>query len=316
MSDLIELVVTNGKPTTTSLQIAEHFGKRHDNVLRDIERLECPEDFNRLNFEEVTHKYVNGKGGVQTGKAYNITKDGFMFLAMGFTGKEAAAWKVRFIEAFNAMERQLLENMAAQQVPRPGAPQTLSHRADNLVAASRTFNAMVRSSTAARIPLPAALRRAAEITLRETGINMLDELQADEHLANLESARAAKAKPMPVGAPSHVVEFLSDLQQGALGDVGSAPLLSSQMYRLYLIWCRTSGVVAYPVRMAAVVGPALASGQFTRFLKRYIDSAGATTHPHSFLYPAGVVRPSNCYEPEWLGDCAQLAEAAIKELEQ
>ena len=65
--------------------VAEFFGKRHDNVLRAIERLECSEKFNALNFEVV--KYIDQKGQART--MYNMTKDGFTLLAMGFTGKKA-----------------------------------------------------------------------------------------------------------------------------------------------------------------------------------------------------------------------------------
>ena len=89
---------------TTSLIIAEIFEKEHKNVLRDIENLECSEDFHRLNFEHTP--YVHPQFG-QTYPAYRLTRDGFAFLAMGFTGKKAAAWKEKFLEAFNAMERQL-----------------------------------------------------------------------------------------------------------------------------------------------------------------------------------------------------------------
>lgn len=49
----VSVEIIGGKPTTTSLDVAKHFRKRHDNVLRDIKNLECPEDFALLNFEEV-----------------------------------------------------------------------------------------------------------------------------------------------------------------------------------------------------------------------------------------------------------------------
>ena len=67
------------------IQLQSFFGKRHDNVLRAIERLECSEKFNALNFEVV--KYIDQKGQART--MYNMTKDGFTLLAMGFTGKKA-----------------------------------------------------------------------------------------------------------------------------------------------------------------------------------------------------------------------------------
>jgi len=102
-----ENIVKNadGEMFTTSLIIAQAFEKDHKNVLRDIENLECSEEFRRLNFEHTP--YVHPQNG-QTYPAYRITRDGFAFLAMGFTGKKAAAWKEKFLEAFNAMEKQLL----------------------------------------------------------------------------------------------------------------------------------------------------------------------------------------------------------------
>lgn len=97
--------INNGASFTTSLLIAEKFGKRHDTVLRAIRNLESPADFNERNFAAVD--YVDAKGELRP--MYNITRDGFSFLAMGFTGKDAAGWKVKFLEAFNAMERELLQ---------------------------------------------------------------------------------------------------------------------------------------------------------------------------------------------------------------
>ncbi len=107
MSNLIQLSVTNGIPTTTSLEVAERFSKQHKNVLQSIESLECSEEFCRLNFQPTSRKVPGPNGGYRLEPMYAVTKDGFMFLAMGFTGKEAAAWKERFIAAFNAMAMQL-----------------------------------------------------------------------------------------------------------------------------------------------------------------------------------------------------------------
>ena len=98
-----KLSAVEGVPVVSSLDIAEHFGKQHKNILRDIERLEIPDDFRRLNFEPSS--YVNGQNKEQP--AYNLTRDGFSFLVMGFTGKKANEWKVKYIEAFNLMEKEL-----------------------------------------------------------------------------------------------------------------------------------------------------------------------------------------------------------------
>ena len=105
---------------TTSLIIAEIFEKEHKNVLRDIENLECSEDFHRLNFEHTP--YVHPQNG-QTYPAYRLTRDGFAFLAMGFTGKKAAAWKEKFLEAFNAMEAELTRRgITVWMPPKESAP--------------------------------------------------------------------------------------------------------------------------------------------------------------------------------------------------
>lgn len=74
------------EPRVSSRSIAEYFEKRHDNVLRDIQDLDCSEEFSLLNFEESNYKDPRGKKQPE----YLITRDGFMFLVMGFTGKKAA----------------------------------------------------------------------------------------------------------------------------------------------------------------------------------------------------------------------------------
>lgn len=102
-----DLVVVDGQVTTTSRQVAEHFGKRHDTVLRAIRNLECSPEFHAHNFAEMVMKTGIGSGAVRNDPAYRITRDGFVFLAMGFTGKEAAQWKEAYITAFNKMEAEL-----------------------------------------------------------------------------------------------------------------------------------------------------------------------------------------------------------------
>lgn len=92
-----------GHITATSLQVAEHFGKRHTHVLRAIRNLGVSEEFSRLNFGP--RDYIDERGKVQP--MYDMTRDGFAMLAMGFTGQEAMGWKEAYIAAFNAMEAQL-----------------------------------------------------------------------------------------------------------------------------------------------------------------------------------------------------------------
>ncbi|WP_139835782.1 Rha family transcriptional regulator, partial [Thalassospira sp. MCCC 1A01428] len=97
----------HGQIMTNSRDVAAYFGKLHKNVLRDIDKLECDEDFYRLNYQPVIIEYENGKGGKQQARAFDMTKDGFWFLVTGFTGKPAALLKQAYIAQFNAMEQTL-----------------------------------------------------------------------------------------------------------------------------------------------------------------------------------------------------------------
>lgn len=99
----------NGRMFTTSLIVAEVFEKEHKDVLRAISNLECSPQFTERNF--ALSEYTDSTG--RKLPAYRLTRDGFSFLAMGFTGKKAAAWKEKFLEAFNAMEAALRERRAA-----------------------------------------------------------------------------------------------------------------------------------------------------------------------------------------------------------
>lgn len=116
MKDLVYL--KDQKAITTSLIVAEKFGKRHYNVLRDIENLECSDDFNRLNFEGGSYLDANN----QKRPMYEMTRDGFMFLVMGYTGEKAAIIKETYIQAFNKMEeilksdRASIENISRKQL--------------------------------------------------------------------------------------------------------------------------------------------------------------------------------------------------------
>jgi Rha family phage regulatory protein len=112
------LAVVDGVPTTTSLDVAKFFGKRHGNVLRDIRDLieQTPAEFHRLNFEEASTEVEQPNGGKVTYPMYRLTRDGFTLLAMGFTGKKALAFKVAYIAAFNKMETALRESAALPHI--------------------------------------------------------------------------------------------------------------------------------------------------------------------------------------------------------
>jgi Rha family phage regulatory protein len=97
--------IINNQITTTSTDITKRFGKRHSDVLRRVEKLGCSAEFNERNFALV--EYEDEKG--ESRPMYRITRDGFVFLAMGFTGSKAAQFKEAYINAFNQMEKQLNE---------------------------------------------------------------------------------------------------------------------------------------------------------------------------------------------------------------
>ncbi|MGF1909141.1 Rha family transcriptional regulator [Vibrio kasasachensis] len=101
ISDLVFL--QGEKVRTTSIKVAEAFNKQHRDVVRKLSNLECSDEFNVRNFTHV--EYRDKKGELRT--AYEMTKDGFMFLVMGFTGKKAAQIKEAYVNAFNQMTNQL-----------------------------------------------------------------------------------------------------------------------------------------------------------------------------------------------------------------
>lgn len=101
--------ITDGKVTTSSRQIATHFKRTHKSIMRAIQNLDCSYQFGRLNF--APSSYVNAQNKEQP--CYDITRDGFVFLCMGFTGAQAAQWKETYIATFNEME----EALRLQHVP-------------------------------------------------------------------------------------------------------------------------------------------------------------------------------------------------------
>ena len=115
MGQLIELVSNrNEKAMTTSLKVAEMFGKKHKNVMRAIENImgglpenepSCSAEAKLKNEPSYFSKgfYTDSSG--KRNKMYYMNRDGFSLLVMGFNGQKALEWKLKFIEAFNQMEQ-------------------------------------------------------------------------------------------------------------------------------------------------------------------------------------------------------------------
>ncbi len=125
MQELIKVENIGGELMTTSKNVAEVFNKEHKNVLRDIEKLKCSREFRKLNFEPTS--YTNGNNKIHP--MYNLTKDGFTILAMGYTGEKAMEFKEKYISAFNKMGATLL-NINKSELD-PGFP-ALKFIADDL----------------------------------------------------------------------------------------------------------------------------------------------------------------------------------------
>ena len=114
--------IKDGQVVTTSLRVAEIFSKRHSDVLRDIRELDCSEDFHKRNFASMLKTTQLGNNATRKDPYYLITRDGFVFLVMGFTGKTAAKFKEAYIRAFNVMEERLRRMQSSPQYTMADAP--------------------------------------------------------------------------------------------------------------------------------------------------------------------------------------------------
>lgn len=103
MQELVYL--KNDEAVCDSLQVAEKFEKRHDNVMQAIRGLLKIEDTHQM-FK--LSSYTEEQNGQRYPK-YIMNRDGFSLLAMGFTGKKALQWKLQYIKAFNQMENFIKE---------------------------------------------------------------------------------------------------------------------------------------------------------------------------------------------------------------
>lgn len=101
------VMVENNHAVTTSLKIAEVFQKPHYDILKSIRSLECSKSFQDGNFSFSFYLRKLPNNATKKEPMYYLTRDGFTFLAMGFTGKIAARFKEAYINAFNEMEKKL-----------------------------------------------------------------------------------------------------------------------------------------------------------------------------------------------------------------
>ena len=108
MEELV--IIRKDEAVCSSLQISNMFKKNHQHILRDIDKLTVQNRTVKNMFQESSYKAENG----QVYRMYYLNRDGFSLLVMGFTGKKALEWKLKYIQAFNEMERQLKEKQSIQ----------------------------------------------------------------------------------------------------------------------------------------------------------------------------------------------------------
>ncbi len=111
---LVEVKRINKEEITvvSSLDVAETFDKRHADILRDIEVLNCSKEFRERNFALSKYSVENNKRNYPM---YYITRDGFTLLIMGYTGEKAMRFKEAYIRQFNEMEKALIGKMKERE---------------------------------------------------------------------------------------------------------------------------------------------------------------------------------------------------------
>ena len=112
-TDDIRFLSIGTLPAVLSTEVARNFQRNHAHVLREIDRLRSilPKSFVESNFGFAFRIVPTGNGGTRKVRQCALTRDALSLLVMGFTGKAAIMWKLRYIEAFNAMEQALHENI-------------------------------------------------------------------------------------------------------------------------------------------------------------------------------------------------------------
>lgn len=131
MNDII-LSTQNGEPVASSREVDKRFGKEHKHVLAAIRQILAAENSATKFFHETAFEYRG-----QRFPEYLMNRDGSALLAMGFTGKEAVTWKLKYIEAFNQMEKQLAAQHKDQQAVQD---ENIQRAIDQVIAARKRLD--------------------------------------------------------------------------------------------------------------------------------------------------------------------------------
>ena len=206
------IAVIDGQPTTTTQDIADVYGKRHDNVIAIVRaRMAEAGEWGVLNFEDTP--YTNPQNG-QTYPVIRMTKKGFHFVVGKFTGAKAVQHQIAFADEFERMEAQLVS--AANKLP---PPQGLDARA------------MLLSGQIDPVPMPNALHKA----INRAAWRMAGEAYelTRQHLARRVAWQHTNG---PRNQPNVMqAEALADLRTVTLGDVLSHEAQSQLSHTLACI---------------------------------------------------------------------------------
>lgn len=162
--------VEHDKVWTTSRDVAAKFEKNHRDVIRSVKNLDCSREFTERNFALSDYKDPTGR----TLPQYLMTRDGFTFLAMGFTGAKAARFKEAYIAEFNRMEEELYRRRFAlpNSVPKERERELLTvvqKESKKAVTAMTTASRARKRELALQRRLDAALDLIAELKEKEKG---------------------------------------------------------------------------------------------------------------------------------------------------
>ena len=207
MKELVFL--QNEQALTTSLKVAEVFEKEHFNVVRDIEKLikdceemaserQTPKLKDGVNTPMFQKSFYQAEEGGRKYPMYLMNRDGFTLLAMGFTGKKALQFKLKYIQAFNAMEQALIKILTEHKILRDSTKKGYRKLTDSIKAnvipvaranGSKTEDKFFYINGANALNSAVGCPPYSRDDLSVTQLNMLDQLQ---DIAALEYKQAAK----------------------------------------------------------------------------------------------------------------------------
>lgn len=216
--------VFNNQPMTTSLAIADGTGNEHKSVIQLVRKyIDDLQEFGTSAFE------MRKSSGRATEVALLNEQQATLLITYLKNTEIVRKFKIALVKAFFELRDRATQN------PHTNNPLSLSHRADIRVAADRTFRSVIRACRVAGTKLPQALKRANEITLHETGINMMEDLQIE----------------MPVQdvlRNGNHIQFFNEWMAGNL-PVPFAPCKTSSLYSAYEKWANQHYLDPMPINI-------------------------------------------------------------------